>query len=71
MKKPVVFLCLGLWLFSAAAFAGPQQERMKSCSKEAKEKSLKGGERKAFMKTCLSGKETAASDKKAAAGGKK
>ena len=32
-----------------------QQSRMKSCNAEAKEKGLKGQERKDFMKTCLSG----------------
>ena len=37
---------------SSAAFAGPQQEKMKVCNEEAKGK--KGEERKAFMKECLS-----------------
>ena len=32
-----------------------QQQRMKDCSAEAKEKTLKGTDRQAFMKTCLSG----------------
>lgn len=32
-----------------------QQQRMKDCSADAKEKALKGADRKAFMKTCLSG----------------
>ena len=32
------------------------QDKMKSCNKDAKEKALKGDERKAFMKSCLSGK---------------
>ena len=32
-----------------------QQQRMKDCSAESKEKALKGTDRKAFMKTCLSG----------------
>lgn len=32
-----------------------QQQRMKDCSADAKEKALKGPDRKAFMKTCLSG----------------
>lgn len=31
-----------------------QTEKMKSCNADAKEKTLKGDERKAFMKTCLS-----------------
>jgi len=35
------------------------QEKMKSCNKEAKAKALKGDERKAFMKSCLSGKASA------------
>lgn len=40
----------------ADALAGPQQERMKRCSQEAREKTLKGDERKQFMSTCLKGK---------------
>jgi hypothetical protein len=31
-----------------------QQEKMKSCNKEAGEKKMKGDDRKAFMKDCLS-----------------
>jgi hypothetical protein len=31
-----------------------QQQRMKDCSAEAKEKGLKAEDRKAWMKTCLS-----------------
>ncbi len=37
-----------------------QQERMKSCNKDAKDKALKGDERKAFMSNCLSGKTESA-----------
>jgi psiF repeat-containing protein len=33
---------------------GTQQNKMKTCNKEAGEKSLKGDERKQFMRTCLS-----------------
>lgn len=33
----------------------PQQGKMKACNGEAAEKKLKGDERKAFMKECLSG----------------
>jgi hypothetical protein len=33
-----------------------QQERMKNCNAEAKSKTLKGDERKAFMSQCLSNK---------------
>jgi hypothetical protein len=38
-----------------APAANPQQERMKECNVKAEGK--KGDERKAFMSTCLSGKE--------------
>jgi hypothetical protein len=44
----------------AAAMAGgstlgnSQQEKMKSCNADAKSKGLKGDDRKAYMKTCLS-----------------
>ena len=34
----------------------PQQQKMKDCNAEAKTKALKGAERKAFMKECLSAK---------------
>lgn len=34
-----------------------QQQRMKDCNAEAKAKDLKGDARKAFMKSCLSGKK--------------
>ena len=44
--------------FSPAQLA--QQERMKSCNKDATAKVLKGDERKAFMKSCLSGKAVSA-----------
>ncbi|MDD5028316.1 MAG: PsiF family protein [Rhodoferax sp.] len=33
-----------------------QQEKMKNCNKDAKDKALKGDARKAFMKNCLSNK---------------
>lgn len=33
-----------------------QQEKMKTCNKDAKDKALKGAERKTFMKGCLSNK---------------
>ncbi len=52
-------------VFSVTSFAAhaktAQQEKMSTCSKEAASKTLKGDERKAFMKSCLSAKpETAA-----------
>ncbi len=49
-----------------AVAANTQQEKMKSCNAEATAKGLKGDERKAFMKTCLSaGGEAAAKPKNA------
>ena len=58
-------LSLGLGLAVTAARAAdeakkptPQQTRMAECNKEAGEK--KGDERKAFMKSCLSGQKAAA-----------
>ncbi len=67
MGKLIALACLGfLFAISAPAFAGPQQEKMKMCNQDAKEKALKGDERKAFMKLCLSKKVDAApADKKA------
>jgi psiF repeat-containing protein len=43
-----------------AAVAGTQQERMTQCNADAKTKNLSGDARKAFMSTCLSGKNEAA-----------
>jgi len=45
---------------TAAAAPAPaakmtQQEKMKSCSTDAKDKKLKGADRKTFMSTCLKG----------------
>lgn len=55
MKKLIALVCLGFaFAVSSPAFAGEQQEKMKGCSKEAKGAGLKGDERKAFMKKCLS-----------------
>ena len=34
----------------------PQQEKMSSCSKDARDKKLSGQERKTFMKSCLGAK---------------
>ncbi len=39
-----------------AAGMGTQQNKMKTCNADAKTKALKGDERKAFMKECLSAK---------------
>lgn len=43
-----------------------QRERMKTCNQEAKTQALKGDERKAFMKECLSSKTGNASAKSSA-----
>ena len=70
MKKFVSLIVLGLALGTAQAADAPaktaQQNKMVSCNKDAGEKALKGDERKAFMKECLSAKADApvASDKK-------
>lgn len=51
MKRMIVLACLGIALtVSVPAFAAG--EKMKGCSKEAT--GMKGGERKTFMKKCLS-----------------
>jgi hypothetical protein len=39
---------------AAAKPLSAQQQKMKDCNAEAKTKALKGADRKAFMKTCLS-----------------
>ena len=69
MKKLIALACIGLlFAASAPASAGAQQVKMKNCTKEAKEKALKGDERKAFMKECLSKKaDVAPVEKKAEA----
>ncbi|MFA6972299.1 MAG: PsiF family protein [Gallionella sp.] len=55
MKKLIALACLGFSVFvSVPAFAGAQQDKMKGCNQEAKADALKGDERKAFMKKCLS-----------------
>ena len=64
MKKLISLLALGLSLSLGVAHAAdekaktPQQNKMKTCNVEAKDK--KGDERKAFMKECLSAKPAAA-----------
>lgn len=51
MKKMIALACLGFaFTVSAPAFAAG--EKMKGCNKEAT--GMKGDERKAFMKKCLS-----------------
>jgi len=67
LKKILAVSILGL--FAAAAMPAlaaenAQQERMKTCNKEAGEK--KGDDRKKFMSTCLSDKKKADDNKMAA-----
>ncbi|GAB4168244.1 MAG: hypothetical protein OHK0026_06960 [Rhodocyclaceae bacterium] len=40
-----------------------QQQKMADCNAQAKEKALKGDERKAFMKQCLSAKKATQQDR--------
>jgi hypothetical protein len=44
---------------TAAKPANSQQEKMKTCNADATTKGLKGDDRSAFMKTCLSGSSAA------------
>lgn len=59
MNRIFVVATASLFIMTAApaAMASAQQERMKTCNTEAKDK--KGDERKAFMKECLSGGKAA------------
>ena len=50
-RKAFMKVCLSA---KPAKAGGTQQNKMKSCNKEAGAKSLKGDERKKFMSTCLS-----------------
>ena len=55
MKKLLALAVVGLSIATTPALAAnstPQTEKMKACNKEAK--GMKGEERKAFMKKCLS-----------------
>ena len=44
---------------SAAKAPTGQQSKMATCNKEAREQTLKGAERKSFMRECLSSKKAA------------
>jgi len=67
MRKIAHLLALSVALAATTpAMANPQHERMRSCNKTAKEQSLKGDERRAFMKTCLSGKHEQKTEPEAA-----
>jgi len=54
MHKVFTLIFLGFaFIVSSPVFAADQQNKMKSCNKEAKEEGMKGDERKAFMSKCL------------------
>jgi hypothetical protein len=63
MRAILLLACLAVavpaFAQDAAKAATPQQEKMKACNAEAGAKTLKGDERKAFMKECLSAKAEA------------
>lgn len=60
MSKLITLLALGLSLSLGVAHAAEektkQQGKMATCNADEKAKTLKGDERKAFMKECLSAK---------------
>ena len=67
MKKFLALTILGLFAVAATpvlAAENSQQERMKTCNKEAGDK--KGDDRKQFMSTCLSDKKKADDNRMAA-----
>jgi hypothetical protein len=69
MKKFASLLALTLAAIAMPTMAAEpttQQNKMKTCNAEAGKKDLKGDERKAFMKTCLSAKAEAPADGKTA-----
>jgi hypothetical protein len=69
MKKLMTVLALTLAAASMTVQAADekkptaQQNKMTECNKDAGDKQLKGDERKAFMKTCLSAKKASQQDK--------
>jgi hypothetical protein len=54
MKKMIAASVVGLMLSVTGPVLAAQQSKMKGCNQEAKEMGIKGDERKAFMKKCLS-----------------
>ncbi|WP_073524923.1 PsiF family protein [Pseudomonas fluorescens] len=50
----IPLLMMGLLMCSQGFAATAQQNKMTTCNAEATTKTLKGDDRKAFMKTCLS-----------------
>ena len=57
MKRFAILLACAAVAFGAQAT--PQQDKMKACNAEAKDKDKKGDDRKAFMKECLAAKPAA------------
>jgi psiF repeat len=53
-RKAFMKECLSAKPAKAVKAGGNQQNKMKSCNKEAGAKGLKGDDRKTFMSTCLS-----------------
>lgn len=68
MKQLISVVALGLAMAAGSVYAADakaptaQQSKMKTCNADAKTKDLKGDERKAFMKDCLSAKPAAAAE---------
>jgi hypothetical protein len=56
----VLAVVAGQAAVAQAAHENSQQEKMTTCNADAKTKGLKGADRKAFMKDCLSGSGSAA-----------
>ena len=64
MKPRTIVLVAAIGVVLTAGYAAAvnsQQVKMKTCSAEATQKGLKGGDRRAFMKTCLSSSTVAPS----------
>jgi len=57
MKKLLIVAVMSTFCFSA--YAGTQNNKMTTCNADATTKALKGDQRKAFMKDCLSAKPVA------------
>lgn len=53
-RKAFMHECMSAKQAKAVKAGGNQQNKMKTCNKEAGAKGLKGDERRAFMSTCLS-----------------
>jgi len=50
----IIVAAIVLLLACPLAYAGTQQDKMKTCNADAAKQALKGDARKAFMKDCLS-----------------